>query len=547
MEGKLLFYYFGDDEAYFRTVIGEFKKVTPVIISFRRFFETDEKKIQSFFLKIFTDKPDCVLIDFSKHSQDYVHLARILSRSKMQHKFITVGVVDYLSPHEILKEGIATGVDLTFIKSVETYDVAYHVTKLLELNQGEHGFAVADLKEEWEGGLPIKIGFVHSEGIHFETDFKLQKGDKIVINHDFIRLKILPSRKFFISEVSSTNLFYHFKYAVDAEFLFVDEYLPPEGASAEEVEEKRKERDELVIYHKKLLLNWINKNQLYSLEKKAKVLIIDRDFHVYDNQPRSDKTAYTIRCLPFFEEMENEINIYEPQVIASAMDNEEMSEPKNTNEQLSNLLVLLKDKFSKQPPFIIVFNTKVKSKEMKENFQYPHIMASENQLSADLLARMAEVFDKKLENSLKNIKQRFKHSKIFLSKTNATSLGEIVLPITVTKISETDLIFQSEVELPIGTNLRLISPVDMYVNVRPSKNQSKKPEYCGLIHSIGEDDKKTLRRFVNAIFFRDHDAQIEAEIEEFKKINQKKMEEIQQALEAAKLAEAQKSEKKEES
>ena len=544
MEGKLLFYYFGDDEAYFRTVIGEFKKVTPLIISFKRFYETDEKKIQSLFLKIISDKPDCIFIDFSKHSQDYVHLARILSRSKMRHNFVTVGLVDYLSPHEILKEGIATGVNLTFIKSVETFDIAFHVTKLLEKNQGDHGFAVADLKENWEAGIPVKIGYVHKEGVHIETDYRLQTGDQIVLNHDFVRLRIVPSRKFFVSEVSTKNLFYHFKYAVDAEFLFIDEYFPPEGGLPEEVENKRKERDELVSYHKKLLSNWINKNQLYSLEKKAKVLIIDREFHVYNDQPRTDKTAYTIRCIPFFQELENEIDHYEPQVIAFAMDNEGMSEPKNTSEQLSKLSTHLKERFPEQIPFVIVFNTKSNSKEMKENFQYTHIMAIENQLSAELLARMADAFDKKLELSLQKLRQRTKNTKIFLSKTNATSLAEIVIPITILKLSETDMIFQSEKELPIGINLHLTTPVDMYVNVRPSKNQSKTPEYCGLIHSIGEEDKKTLRRFVNAIFFRDHDAQLEAEIEEYKKLNEKKLEEIQLAIEAAKIAENQKKEDK---
>ncbi len=530
MEGKLLFYYFGDDEAYFRTIVGEFKKSTPLVINFSRFFETDEKKIQSFFLKIFSDKPDCVFIDFSKYSQDYVHLARILSRSRMQHSFVTVGLVDYLSPIEILREGIATGVNLTFIKSVETFDIAYHVTKLMDKNQGEHGFAVADLKDEWEAGIPSKVGYVHKEGLHLETDFKLDVGNQVTILHDFIRLRIVPSKKFFIRHISSENLFYHFKYATEAEFLFLDEYLPPEGISPSEDSEKKKEREELVVYHKKLLSNWINKNQHYSVEKKAKVLIVDREFHVYNNQPRSDKTAYTIRCIPYFQELESEINLYEPQVIAFAMDDEELTDRKNTNEILFQLIRYVSEKFPKQLPFIIVFNTKSNSKEMKENFHYTHIMSSESPLSAELLGRMADAFDKKLEMSLKKLKQRSKDTKIFLSKTNATSLAEILIPITVLKLSESDVIFQSATELPIGMNLHVTLPVDMYLNVRPSKNQGKTPEYCGLIHSIGEEDKKTLRRFVNAIFFRDHDAQLEAEKEEFKHLNEKKMQEMQEAL-----------------
>jgi hypothetical protein len=216
-----------------------------------------------------------------------------------------------------------------------------------------------------------------------------------------------------------------------------------------------------------------------------------------------------------------------------------MTDKKNSNESLFQMIRYVSEKFPKQLPFIIVFNTKSNSKEMKENFQYTHIMSTESPLSADLLGRMADAFDKKLEISLKKLKQRSKDTKIFLSKTNATSLAEILIPITILKLSESDVIFQSAIELPIGMNLHVSAPVDMYLNVRPSKNQSKTPEYCGLIHSIGEEDKKTLRRNVNAIFFRDHDAQVEAEKEEFKQLNEKKMQEMQQAQEAQLVQDAQ--------
>ena len=114
-----LFYYFGDDEAYFRTLVGEFKTHTRMQIDFKRVFESDEKKIQSLFIKIFREKPSCVFIDFSKHTQDYLHLARIISRTPMDHSAVIVGLVDYLSPPEVLMESIATGVDLTHIKSPE--------------------------------------------------------------------------------------------------------------------------------------------------------------------------------------------------------------------------------------------------------------------------------------------------------------------------------------------------------------------------------------------------------------------------------------------
>lgn len=537
MDGKILFYYFGDDEAFFRALGGEFKRHTKLLIQFKRFYESDEKKIQSLFLKVISDKPNCIFIDFSKNTQDYLHLARILARTNLQQEFVMVGMVDYLSSPDILKESIATGVNLSFIKSAEIYDVVYEVTKLVSPNEiQEHGFANATLNDDWTAGVPMKIGYVYPEGLHFETNYNLSQGDRLKLIHPWLD-KIIPSKEVFIRNVSSRNLFYHFKHSVDAEFVFVDEFLPPEGMTPEEIEERKKEREELILHHRKALSQWINKNLIDSQEKKAKVLIIDPEFHFYNNRSRTDKHAYTVRCIDSLKDMEQEITHHEPQVIAYALDKADAPAPVNSQEKLLELMGILKGKFQELNAFVIVFNSKISSKEMKEQFSYSNIMSIDGELSVDLMQRMAEVYDKKLQETILKSKDKKapKIQKVFMKKTNPASISEIVIPMTVVKLSETDMSFQTEKELPIGINLHISSPVDMYINVQPSKTQGKVPEYVGLIHSISESAKKDLRRFVNLVFFRDHDAQVQAESDEFKKLNETKLTE---KLEALKVIEA---------
>lgn len=109
MSGKQLFYYFGDDEAYFRALQGEFKKHAKFQIEFKRIFEKSDARIQSLFVMAFNDKPSCVFVDFSKLTQDYLHLARLISRTPFEHEILMVGLVDYLSPPEILKESMPLG------------------------------------------------------------------------------------------------------------------------------------------------------------------------------------------------------------------------------------------------------------------------------------------------------------------------------------------------------------------------------------------------------------------------------------------------------
>jgi hypothetical protein len=121
---------------------------------------------------------------------------------------------------------------------------------------------------------------------------------------------------------------------------------------------------------------------------------------------------------------------------------------------------------------------------------------------------------------------------VYLRKTSPASVAEILTKIEVIKISETDVIFRTEEPLEIGTNLHLAHPVNMYINVRPPKGQVKGNEYHGLIHGLGEIQKKELRRLVNSIFFRDHDAQIQAETEEFIKLNEAKLKEKEEAQKA---------------
>lgn len=520
-----MFYYFGDDEAYYRSLVGEFGKHTRMNITFKKAFETDEKKIQSLFIKIFREHPSCIFIDYSKHTQDYMHLARIIARTKLDHTQITVGLVDYLSPPEVILESNATGVQLTHIKSAEIFDVVYGVAKLVSPNEiGEHSFARARTKEHLEAGLPAKIGYIHKEGLHIETDLNLKAGERRLLNHSWTGDKIVPSREVFIKNVSTQNLFYHFKYGVDVDFIFVDEFIPPADMDEETVQEKKSEREDLILYYRKKLDRWIDDNLSRSLEKKAKVLIVDREFHFYNDEARTDKHAYTIRCMNYLEDPGSDIFKMQPQFIAFALDKADVLDPKNTEEQLARLMKTIKGKFQELNPFVIVFNCDSSSKTLQDKFQYPHIMASDADLSVSVMVRMADIFEKKLSGTMSQSSE----GKVFLRKTNTASITEIIVPITIIKISETDILFQCEQELTPGMNLHVRTPVDMYIHVQPSKSQGKVPEYLGLIHCLGEEEKKELRRFVNAIFFRDHDAQVHAETEEFRKLNERKLQEKQE-------------------
>lgn len=517
---KLLFYYLGDDEAYFRALQGEIKKHAKVEIDFQRFSENEDTKIQSLFLKVFTLKPTCVFIDFSKNTQDYLHLARIISRTTLEHEMLLVGLVDYLSPPEVMEESLATGAGLNFIKSAETFDVVFAVSHLcMPGNVLGHGFANTKLKEVAQAGVLAKIGYVSTNGLHLESDYPFAQGEKLELKHHWLEKRIVPSRQVTVKTVSTSNMFYQFRNNADLEFGFVDELVVAVEMSPEEVAHRKNERNDLLEFHKNKMKKWIQNNESPGSEKRAKVLVVDYHFHFYQDQPRTDKHAYTIRCAPFLKDISSELDRLKPQIIAFSMDDNH-----NTLDALETLT-----KSCAKGTFIIVFNSPLKSEELRDGLGYEQVIAYAEALSPEIILKMAEALQKKLihtgevNNSI---------PKIYLKKTHASSLALIKKSVTLVKLSESDMIIQSEYPFAAGTNLHFDLPVPMVVNIRPNDKPSGKiPEFYGVIHSLGEVQKKELRRYVNSIFFKDHDAQVTAETNEFLKLNELKLQEKMAQLE----------------
>jgi hypothetical protein len=527
MSGKLLVFYLGNDEAYFKTLQRDFKRFTRFDIDLKQLYESEESKIQSLFVKVYKQSPVLVFIDYSNATQDYLHITRLLTRTPLDKKIITVGLVDFLTPPEILEESISAGVDFAHIKQSDAFDVVFDVSRTLApQDKMQHGFATAKLKEELLAGVPAKVGYIEQQGIHIETDYPLSKGDRVRLKTHLNDKKVFPSQEVFIQATSKSNLFYQFQQNVDAQFLFVDEFHPPEGMESADIDAKKFERLESIEHYKKELHKWIDDNLSRSLEKKAKVLVVDQDFTFYLDQKRTDKHPYTIRCVPYLKDMHEELDRLRPQVIAVSLEKPELPTAKNNVQMLMNLVGELKGKFADLAPFIVIFNTETNSKEFQSLLSYDHVMATGAPFSVDVMVRMAEIFEKKMKKAqVIGVKDE---EKVFIKKTNAASNAHIMISVNMTKISETDIYFESDAPFKEGMNLKFTYPVNMYVNIIPNKGQGKVPEYYGLIHALGEADKMELRRFVNSVFFREHDEKVQTESEEFKKLNEKKLAERQE-------------------
>ncbi|MCE3012342.1 MAG: hypothetical protein LW878_04680, partial [Proteobacteria bacterium] len=89
------------------------------------------------------------------------------------------------------------------------------------------------------------------------------------------------------------------------------------------------------------------------------------------------------------------------------------------------------------------------------------------------------------------------------------------------------LIVSSDKPLAHGMSLRIKTPFEGVITIVDHPQNTKPPLYYALINGVGEIEKKNLRRYVNSIFFKDHDAAKAAEVDAFKALNEAKLKEQQ--------------------
>ncbi|MFW5887260.1 MAG: hypothetical protein ACOCUH_00525, partial [Bacteriovoracia bacterium] len=158
------------------------------------------------------------------------------------------------------------------------------------------------------------------------------------------------------------------------------------------------------------------------------------------------------------------------------------------------------------------------------------MIANPGNFNFDVLLMLAKNYQKNLEKNKKEYpKTQLRHKQVplyplYFDKRRDESIGTIEFPIIIQSIRENELIFSSSSPIMEGTILQVFNPVPFYITVVPHSEKTAKDagkeSFRGLIHGIGEVQKKELRKFINSVFFRDLENQKKQELEEFKNKNE---------------------------
>jgi hypothetical protein len=489
-----LLYYFGDDKVFFnnlKTTIEAYAS-RHLDIEVKKFFATQEGTIQSLFLEVSRMQPDVVVIDFSLHFQDYIHLARILSRALFEKEIKVIGILDHQSPQEMLVEVQTTGVSLSFIKSDDINDTVQNIFRITyPKNFTASNFAKVKLKEEWTAGVLSKIGYITEKGLHFETNLSLSLGEMIRVRHFWQNKYLVPSKCMTVKSIQNDNLIYHFERAINTEFEFIDPII---GEKTPEDEVKRISQIEDVKYR---YTKFFFKNLGSSTQKIAKVLIVDSQYILYQSQKRSDRFPYILRCVGNEKHVIKEIARLKPHIIVFSLDD-------NINDKTVTLVKnWLKQNVSGDRPYLIIFNSSTSTKDWQALLDYENILSSSGEMNTDVLIKMAKIFESKVQ-----IGDDDKTKKLYVSKVKEESNCEIEISIEVNYLTESDLQFTSSRELPLHTNLVIRNPIQTLVYLVAVKEQNGIFSYQGILHSHNELEKNSIRRYINSSLFQESEAKV---------------------------------------
>jgi len=506
--------YLGGDLTYFENLKEKYNELYPSIeVEFQQSIEKDDAKIQSLVLKIRLSRPKLVIIDLSQNDRAYLHLIRIWMRHNSILKTPVLSLCDYTQGRSMVIKGIMTTAPCIHIKSSELEAVCYDMTLLaFPVLAEDHGFALAELADPIKAYYPAKAAMLNENFIKLESDVPMQAKQQLRVHNYWFRSKILGSNLVMCASQSEENIYYNYNYTQFLQMAHADPVEQTDTMTQEDFNAHNLKRQETMQNSKLNLQKWLTENKKYSRPKFLKAYVVDKAGVFFEDQPLSDSYVYVFRNQPFVADAKKELNRIKPQLIiwhlenVSKADREAIADIAHTFNDMINLAKftdVVKEIYQGYQPVIIIFNAEEKdTAALKTALNYQSILAVKEPMDIQMVLKMCEMLRAKILPSLPQPAP----TDVYLDKNSDISYCEIESDITLMGCSENDMYFDSATPVPEGTVMRVSLPVPMYVTV------CKKPEfakigsqYYGFIHGIGESERQQLRRYINDIFFREHD------------------------------------------
>ncbi len=523
------------------------------------------------FIHICENPPNVIYVDFAVDPIDCLYLAKLILRENSLKHIPIVGLLDYLASEDQVLKSIFTGIPFVHIKGGDFFSKVYDPLFLAAPDDiTAPKFATAKAEEAFDIYEIFRLGYVSNENIHFEGDSHFEVGEFVHLDQKVFDSSTLPSNRFRVTHVSRENLYYDYRYAYEAEFVFKDPEVDEEGKAKAENAELKALKEEI----SGRIGAWVKENSQGENSKSTKVFIVDRNNNIYlQVKEKLEKMPYSFRTQTYIKNIEGELRKHMPHIICYRIEeksdyDKKREEYKMAQEELlknkeitaiqelpereqfnsfKNLKTIVEviNSIDKYDPFIVIFGESRRNSETcKQELGYKKVIALKNEIDFKLIVNLADKFSLKAKeqdnaeyverlNMLK--KQNYnryarttiedlKPKKVFFKKSDKRSWMLFHHKVILKEINEAEIYIQSDRELPLYTSFKIDDPVHYYITIVPHiKNNLWEKEqgvYRGLIHVITETEKAKLRQHINTYFFKEKDEKKRAELEEWKAKNE---------------------------
>ncbi len=541
--------YIGSDLSYWKALSAKFGElVQSTAFEAIHLYEDTGSELQKLISVVRSHKPKMVFVDFSQNTSQMLHIVRVLTRLNGIFKPFVVGLVDQSQGDVAPQRAVLAGATCVHIKSVELSSVVYNCMCYVYPDKATpHGFATAELSDPISAKIPCMVSILSPDGIRIESNLSLTIGESYSLHTRWSDKKIVKTPSVQCGSSTDEDLYYNYKYTQELGFNFVEEDESTEELSEEEIVNIEQLKAQEAEQSKNLLSKWIESNQEFSHPKSLKTLVIDKELQFYQGDKLTDEFPFVLRCQPYLQNPKMDIKRIYPQLIVFNTEeispeeleaNEEIAFTFNDFKALKNIVTQVKT-ISNYEPYIIIFNMHAyNTAKLQGHLGYKNLIAYSEAMTSELVLKMSSMLEEKL---LENV-VTYDDDTIFLKKDHPATYAELEIDVDLRAVSENDLYFDCDIDLPLRTVLRISNPVNMYIAIAPAPNSAKSSsKYYAVIHTIGEVERAELRQFINSVFFRKLEEKKSAEREEVENLKQQVIEKKQ--VEQQKAVDQQKEEK----
>jgi len=512
--------YIGNDVSYFDRIQKRFTdSYDNFQIKFIHSLISDDFDVSDCFIQTYKEKPQIIYLEFSKDLNKSIGLSKLFTKNNEMRLLSLVGLHDYTNGHETIRDAILSGVRLNHFKSKEIHDVIYDPVSLLDVDlalqpdfvRGEN-FDKARIKQ-W-----VRVGYIADDHFHIETNSPLPEGEVIEIDNHPLENR-LKSKRFFVCNQNSSDLYYNCRYSYDLEFTYCDDdyfkatehswiayrkykenplgYLQDTGMDYKELTSEVKKRKSKIRYDREDIRQWIRDNAQDNDPKKVKVLVLDQSLSIFKElKKHQDKIDYALNIQTVLVKDYFQISRMRPQLIVVNFDS-----GFNNEENLGSMIEKLKE-MEGYDPYFLLFNFKEDINKLESKFGYGNLLIYPEHIKLETISVLALKIHGRIDHG--NPEHR-----VYIPMSSHDSVITITSDIEVMGMTESIFYFKSKLDIPMWTVFQIETPISMFVTVVPHKEGGHfKDEancYRSLINGVGEKEKAQLRALINKSFSVDEE------------------------------------------